>query len=177
VSLCSSPCLFIAPDGERLSPLSDYLMERGTKVYVLGYADGEDREYAFVEVINGAKETEKGFVPRSYLTKNNPLGLDEKNFKLGFLKGDAGIILKNENGEELLITEKTEAKLYKNEDGTYTAVVEKDGALYSSTVNADQISRGETDALRISLIVILSVLVLVIIAGYAFLMFPRKKKQ
>lgn len=174
VSLCSSPCLFIAPDGQRLSPLSDYLMKRGRKVNVLGYADGEDREYAFVEVVNGAVETKKGFVPRSYLTKNNPLEPDD--FKLGFLLGDAGIILKNENGEELAITEKTEAKLCQNKDGTYTAVVEKDGALYSGTVLSDQISRGETDALRIGLIVILSVLALVIIAGYAFLMFPRKKK-
>ena len=177
VSLCSAPSLFIAPDGERLSPLSDHLLNRGSVVNVLGFAEGEDREYALVEVVSGDRINEKGYVPRSYLTKTDPLGVIEQKYQLGYLRGDAGIILKGENGEELKITDKTEAKLYKNEDGTYTAVVEKDGIVYSNTVLYDQISHGETDALRISLIVILSVLALVIVGGYAFLMFPRKKKK
>ena len=177
VSLCSAPCLYPAPKGMRLSTLSDTLLARGTKLKVLGYAEGEDRAYAFVEILDGARGTLQGFVPRSYLTKNNPLGVDEEEYFLGYLKGNAGITLTGPNGEEIQITERTQAKLYKNEDGTYTAVVEIDGVLYSGVVNADDISRGETDALRISLIVILSVLALVIVLGYVFLMFPRNKKK
>ncbi len=177
VSLCSAPCLFPAKDGKRLSPLSDFLLERGTKVGVLGYAEGADRTYAFVEITGEARETVRGFIPRSYLTKTDPLGTADDHYKLGYLRGDAGTILKSENGETLAVTENAEAKLYDNGDGTYTAVVVKDGVVYSGIVTEDAILRGETDALRISLIVILSVLALVIIAGYIFLMFPRKKRK
>ena len=177
VSLCSAPCLYPAPAGERLSTLSDALLNRGAKIRVLGYATGEDRTYAYVEVIDNARTADKGYIPRSYLTKNDPLGVEKDSYILGYLKGDAGIKLVSDDGKELEITEKTQAKLYKNEDGTYTAVVQKDGVVYKGTVNTDDIFRGATDAIRISLIVILSVLALVIIFGYVFLMFPRKKKK
>ena len=177
VSFCSAPCLFPAPAGERLSTLSDTLLARGTKIRVLGYAEGEDRVYAYVEATNEAKSVQRGFVPRSYLTKNDPLGVAQQDYFLGYLKADAGIKLVSADGTELEITEKTQAKLFKNEDGTYTAVVVKDGVTYTGIVTAENISRGETDAMRISLIVILSVLALVIICGYVFLMFPRKKKK
>lgn len=173
VSLCSAPSLFPAPRGERLSPLADTLLKRGDKLQILGYAEGEDRVYAFIENEEGVK----GFVPRSYLSKNNPLGTPTKDYKLGYLKGDAGVVLKSESGEELAITEKTAVRLYANEDGTYTAVMEKDGVSYSAVVASDAVFRGEANAMRISLIVILSVLALVIIACYAFLTFPKHKKK
>lgn len=173
VSLCSAPCLFPAPYGERLSPLADTLLKRGDKLQVLGYAEGEDRVYAFVENEEGVQ----GFVPRSYLSKNNPLGTPTKDYKLGYLKGDAGVVLKSESGEEFAITEKTAVRLYANEDGTYTAILEKDGVTYSGIVASEAVFRGEANAMRISLIVILSVLALVIVACYAFLMFPKHKKK
>lgn len=177
VSLCSAPCLYPAPEGERISTLADTLLKRGAKIKVLGYATGEDRVYAYVEVVDNERDVQKGYIPRSYLTKNDPMGVEQDHYLLGYLKGNAGIKLVSEDGKELEITEKTQAKLYKNEDGTYTAVVKKDGVVYKGTVGADDIFRGVTDSLRISLIVILSVLALVIIFGYVFLMFPRKKKK
>ncbi len=177
VALCSAPCLFPAPEGERLSVLSDTLLVRGTELNVLGYADGEDRVYAFVEIKEEGREAKRGYLPRSYLTKTNPLGTQGKTYTLGHIKGDAGVVLISDSGSELAITEKTAARFYRNEDGTYTAVVVKDGVSYSATISEKAISRGETDALRISLIVILSVLALVIIASYAFLVFPIRKKK
>ena len=174
ISLLTAPCLFPAPKGERISTLSDTLLARGTRIKVLGYAEGEDRAYAFVEVEG---EELKGFIPRSYLTKNDPLGVKQDDYILGYLKGGTGVVLKSANGNEIEITERTRAKLYLNEDGTSTAVVEIDGVTYSGIVKLDDIAHGETDALRISLIVILSVLALVIVFGYIFLMFPRKKKK
>lgn len=177
LSLCSAPCLYPAPKGERLSVLSDTLLKRGDKLRVLGYAAGEDREYAFIEVTDTQRSAVRGFVPRSYLTKNDPLGIPDDNYSLCYLSGNAGIVLKSENGEELAITEDIQVKLYENGDGTYTAVAVKDGVVYTGSVRDEDILRGETNALRISLIVILSVLALVIIAGYVFLMFPRKKKK
>lgn len=177
VSLCSAPCLFPAPEGERLSTLSDTLLKRGARLQVIGYATGEDRAYAFVEVLDGTREAVRGFIPRSYLSSNDPLGIPEKNYKLGYLKGGTDAVLKSESGAQLTILENTQARLYENGDGTYTAVVEKDGIVYTGTVTDEQISYGETDALRISLIVILSVLALVIVTGYVFLMFPRRKKK
>lgn len=174
VSLCSAPCLYPAPANERLSTLSDTLLKRGDKLNVLGYAEGEDRAYAYVEVVSAERDAQRGFVPRSYLTANNPLGIPDDNYTLGYLVD--GAVLKSADGEELTTTEDMQVKLYENGDGTYTAVVEKDGVVYTGTVTADNIMRGELNALRISLIVILSVLALVIVTGYVFLMFPRKKK-
>ena len=176
VSLCSAPCLFPAPKGE-LSALSIERLERGTKLKVLGYAEGEGKPYAFVEVADNTREIKRGYVPRSYLTGSDPNGVKGEDYFLGYLKADAGIKLVSADGKILEITKKTQAKLYKNEDGTYTAVVVQDGVTYTGIVNSEAVARGETDALRISLIVILSVLALVIIAGYVILMFPRKKKK
>ena len=177
ISLLSAPCLFPAPKNELVSTLADIRIPRGTKIKVLGYAEGEDRVYAYVEVVDNAREVQKGYIPRSYLTKNDPSGVAKDSYVLGYLKGDAGIKLVSEDGTELEITERTQAKLYLNEDGTYTAVVVKDNVVYTGIVGADDIFRGTTDAVRISLIVILSVLALVIVFGYVFLMFPRRKKK
>lgn len=175
VSLCFAPCLYPAPAGERLSTLSDALLKRGDKLNVLGYAEGEDRAYAYVEVVSDEKAAKRGYVPRSYLTANDPLGIPDDVYTLGYLA--AGTTLRSAGGNELTATADMQVKLYENADGTYTAVVEKDGVVYTGTVTADDIMRGEPNALRISLIVILSVLALVIVTGYVFLMFPRKKKR
>ena len=69
-----------------------------------------------------------------------------------------------------------QARLTRNEDGTYTAAYEKDGVVYTAIVEEGQIDWGESDALRIALIVILSVLAFVIIGAYVFLL-PWNKKQ
>ncbi len=176
VSLCSAPCLFPTV-GSKLPALAELRLLRGAKVTVLGYAVGVDREYALVNVIANERENLLGYVPVSFLSKTDPLGVAYENYMLGFLKGGNGVILLSEDGTELAITELTQAKIYDNGDGTFTAVVVKDGVAYSNTVQESDISRGETDALRISLIVVLSVLALVIICGYVFLLFPHRKKK
>ena len=62
------------------------------------------------------------------------------------------------------------------QNGTLVARLYKDGAYYYATVTADQIARPASEALRISLIVVLSVAAALIIGGYVFLL-PRKKEK
>ena len=176
VPLSSAPCLFASAKDE-LPALALIRLNRGDKVRVLGTAKGVDKDYALVEVITTARESVTGYVPVYFLSKTDPLGVKRENYKLGYLKGGTGVVLYGENGEELNVEKRMQAKLYDNGDGTYTAVVEKDGVLYTGIVTKNDVSFGETDALRISLIIVLSVLALVIVGGYAFLMFPRKKKR
>ena len=64
-----------------------------------------------------------------------------------------------------------------NDDGTFTAhYTDESGRLYTAVVSAKMIDDGTSDALRISLIIILTVLALVIIGAYFFLL-PRGKKS
>ena len=72
-----------------------------------------------------------------------------------------------------------QVRLYDNGDGTYTARLADDVA-YSAVVTEDMIDKDNAEVLRIALIVILSVLALVIVGVYLFLL-PwekyRKKRK
>ena len=67
------------------------------------------------------------------------------------------------------MTERVQVRLYDNGDGTYTARLFDDPA-YSATVTEDMLNKDNSEVLRIALIVILSVLALVIIGVYIFLL-------
>ncbi len=164
------PCLFHVMTVERLA--------RGTKVSVLSTVAGEDGSYALVEYNEADRAVQRAYVPLSYLTEVNPLGSTQTQFTLGSIKNSKdGVTLTDANGETIVVKERTEAFVYDNGDGTFTVRVMQGGKAYTGVVDGSYIARGETDALRISLIVILSVLAVVIVAAYIYLMFGKKSGE
>ena len=75
----------------------------------------------------------------------------------------------NAAGEECVITERVQVRLYDNGDGTYTARL-SDDVSYSAVISSDMIDDGNAEVIRIALIVILTVLALVILGVYIFLL-------
>ena len=75
----------------------------------------------------------------------------------------------NAAGEERVITERVQVRLYDNGDGTYTARL-SDDVSYSAVISSDMIDDGNAEVIRIALIVILTVLALVILGVYIFLL-------
>ena len=139
--------------------------------------EGEDYGYpfAYVEAETAARETVRGYVPLSFLTAADPNGGESEEFEIVRLKEDVAFM--GENGEEKTLAAGTSVRLYTQEDGSYTArYTDEEGTTYAQTVTEDLIVRGESDALRIALIVILSVLALVIIGAY-FALLPHEKKK
>ncbi len=160
-------------------------LERGACVKVLYTvkAGGEDEtglgyDFAYVEAeTNGpAREAVKGYVPLSFLTDADPHGGEPSVYEIASLKEEA--VFTSAGGEEITLAAGTEVRLYATEEKeAYTArYVDKDGTEYFLTVTESMIYRGESDALRIALIVTLSVLALVIVGAY-FALLPRKKKD
>ncbi len=181
--LSSNVFSYFAPSLE--TALQDVQLLRGASVAVLGYLTAPDREYALIEYQtetkeDGAREIAlmKGYVPKSFLTSVSPLPEETEEYLSVYIKAnEEGIVFLSEDGEQLIVKERTEAKAVKNEDGTYTVTVEKDGKSYVATsVKESQIDWQKSDSLRIALIVILSVLVLLIIGAYLFLL-PRTPKD
>lgn len=152
-------------------------LSRGDRVRVTGYVDAPDYRYAFVTLSeDGNDDGNAGyFIPASFLTQINPVGTENDRYTLGYLK--AGTELAVGDGEILTLSERTEAKLFDNGDGTYTARFTVGETEYAATVAENMIWRGETDALRIALIVILSVLALLIAGIYIWLRSDRKKRE
>ncbi len=169
VSLYYFPCLHAA--------LADSRLTRGTAVHVLGTVSAPEREYALVELVS-ARAATRGYLPVAYLTDVPPLGAEGSSFEQGWLKpSEEGVLFTADDGSTLLVTARTPARLYGEEGGTYTAQIEVDGTVYTAHgLAASAIDRGESDALRISLIVGLTVLGLVIIGAYLCLL-PKKPKN
>ena len=116
-------------------------------------------------------------MPKSYLSDVSPFPAAGDEYFSGHIKADReGIEFLADDGVILLITELTGAKFTEQEDGSFLARIEKDGVVYRAYVTKDQVDFGNSDALRISLIIILTVLALVIIGAYVFLL-PRKTAQ
>lgn len=156
------PALCTDLGGERLS--------RGISVTVHGYVHTVYRDYARISYETEENGTAYGYVPASYLTEVNPLAGSAVNYTAGYVKQhEDGILFTAADGETINVTERTRARLYADGDG-YLARVEKDGKAYFASVTADDVDWGSSDALRISLIIILTVLALVIIGAYVFLM-------
>lgn len=153
-----------------------FALARAQKVTLLGTVTNDDYpafRYALVsfETEEGAKQ---GFVPLTYLTEippSAPVG----EFRVGYIKaGTSGFF--SENGEALTLSERTQAEIAENGNGTYTARIVKDGVVYTArALSSDAIESNVSDAARISTIVILSVLAVIIVGVYVFLL-PRKRK-
>ena len=159
-------------------------LPRGTKVKVL-YAvcpDGDRTQepdlgydFAYVEAETAAREVLRGYVPLSFLTDADPSRGESARFEIVKLKEDVSFT--DENGSGKTLAAGTEVRLYTNEDGSFTArYTDENGKVFSQTLTEEMIDRGESDAFRIALIVILSVLALVIIGAY-FALLPHDKKK
>lgn len=152
------------------SALSDETLPRGTQAEVLGYFTAPDREYALIEYESTARERVRGWVPASYLSSVSTVPASGEDYTLAYLKAsEDGTVFTGEDGSQRTVTERVQVRLYDNGDGTYTARL-ADDMTYSATVTDDMIDRDNAEALRIALIVILSVLALVIVGVYIFLL-------
>ena len=174
VSAYFFPCLHGA--------LTDTRLARGASVRVKGFVTAPEREYALIEYTVQADASRSGeeqgratgFVPSAYLTAVDPVPGDAAVFEPAYLKASAeGTEFVADDGTTVLITEHTRAEFTDNGDGTFTARITVEGKVYRATVTADKIDRGESDAVRIALIVILTALTVGIIGGYIYLL-PRK---
>ena len=164
----SSVSVYYAPCLE--SALAQRQLPRGTQVTLIGTVQTAEFTYALVEFSDDARTTARGYVPASYLT-SIPADLSSgENYTLAYLKSsDEGILFTAADGSELLVTERVQVRLYDNGDGTYTARL-ADDLSYSATITDDMIDDGNAEVIRIVLIVILTVLALVILGVYLYLL-------
>lgn len=167
-TLYNYPCIADAAQGQ---------LARGTRVRVISVVSQDSGElgydFAYVEAETSARESARGYVPLSFLTEADPAGGASEDFEIVKLKEDT--LFGGPNGE-LTLKAGTEVRLYAEEDGILSArYTDANGKLYYQTLTEEMIDRGANDALRIALIVILSVLALVIIGAY-FALLPHEKK-
>ena len=158
--------------------LSERTLSRGTAVHVTGSFSAPDREYALIEYTDEASGTSlRGWVPASYLSDIAPDLSSGEQYTFAYLKSDRdGVIFTTSDGAEQTITERVQVRLYDNGDGTFTARLVSDPA-YSAVVTEDMIDRDNAEVLRLSLIIILTVLALVIVGVYVFLLPWGKYKK
>lgn len=164
----SSVSVYYAPCLE--SALAQRQLPRGTQVTLIGTVQTAEFTYALVEFSDDARTAARGYVPASYLT-SIPADLSSgENYTLAYLKSsDEGILFTAADGSELRVTERVQVRLYDNGDGTYTARL-ADDLSYSATITDDMIDDGNAEVIRIVLIVILTVLALVILGVYLYLL-------
>ena len=162
VSLYYAPCLSGA--------LADIRLSRGDSVSLQGVVRTAELSYAIVEIADGERAAVRGYVPLSYLTPVFTSAGAGGSYTLAYLKSDReGVLFTAADGSEQLVTERVEVRLYENGDGTYTAVLTGDPA-YSAQIDGSMIDEGNAEVIRIALIVILSVLALVILGVYLYLL-------
>ncbi len=173
VDACFAPCLE--------SALSADVLPRGQAVTVKGYFTAPDREYALVEyeqsADGAARATVRGWVPASYLSEVSPSLAAGEQYTFAYLKSnEEGVTFTAADGSEQTVTERVQVQLFDNGDGTYTARLAGDPA-YSAVVTEEMLDRDNAEVLRISLIIILTVLALVILGVYIFLLPWEKYKK
>lgn len=173
VDACFAPCLE--------SALSADVLPRGQAVTVKGYFTSPDREYALVEyeqsADGAARTTVRGWVPASYLSEVSPSLAAGEQYTFAYLKSnEEGVTFTAADGSEQTVTERVQVQLFDNGDGTYTARLAGDPA-YSAVVTEEMLDRDNAEVLRISLIIILTVLALVILGVYIFLLPWEKYKK
>ncbi len=165
VALSYYPCLSEQLTVKRLSRADELTLIATVK------AEGN---FDFAYVSDG--ET-TGYVPLAYLTETPPLSALPDEYTLGYLKASSeGVLFRAESGETLLVTERTQVKIYEGKNGLYFLRFTQDGVEYTAQVTDRMIQSGDPNALRMSLIIVLSVVAVGIVT--AFILFrPRKKKE
>lgn len=167
--LYNYPCFTHARSEEQLA--------RGSKVRVLSAMETDcGYDFVYVEYETMARSIQRGYLPLSFLADIDPSGSELDVYLLGYLKTTDELVFTAENGDTLRLTGGEQIRIYDNGDGTYTARVTKDGTVYSRVLTSDLIDWGESDAWRIALIIGLSVLAVLIIGAYVWLL-PKTKKE
>ncbi len=152
-------------------------LSRAQKVTMLASVkdiDNSSYAYALVQYeIDGTVLT--GYVPLSYLTAAAPLPPAE-TFRLAHLKAsETGVLFTAADGATVTVKERTQ--IYLSEEGDLlTAKITVEGKTYAAQLAKDAVEQPFSDALRISLIVVLCVLAAVIVGAYVFLI-PKKKRS
>lgn len=168
VALSYYPCLS--------EPLSVERLPRAQEVTLLATVtaeDGKGFDFAYVEA-----DGKYGYVPLSYLTESAPVSPPADEYTLGYLKAsDEGVRFLAEDGSaSLLVKERTQVEIYEAHDGLYRIRFRRDGRIYTAQVTEDMLQRGNPDALRTGLIIVLCVVAVGIIVAY-ILFLPRGKKK
>lgn len=169
VSAYFAPCLDAS--------LADAVLERGAKVALLGVVRAPGRDYALVEYEGGGRDSARGYVPLSYLSELAVTPPEGEQYSLGYLRAsDEGTVFRTQTGEERTVYERVQVRLYDNGDGTFTALLADDPS-FGAIVPESAVDDENGEALRIALIVILTVLALVIIGVYLYLLPWEKYKK
>jgi hypothetical protein len=116
-----------------------------------------------------------GFIPLSYLTDVVPEVMWENCFLATLKATQEGILFTAEDGSEITVTEATQVEVIRTEDGLVARIVQE-GKTYQASIAEEDLEAPVSDALRMSLIVILSVLAAIIVGAYVILL-PRKHKR
>ncbi len=166
VGLCYYPCIS--------GPLTVTQLPRASELTLLATVKTEGAfDFAFVR-----SGTALGYVPLAYLTETPPVPELPDEYTLGYLKAsEEGVLFRaGDNGPSLLVTERTQVRIYDSGNGLYFVRFRRDGVEYTAQVPARMIQEGDPGALRMSLIIVLSVVAVGVLA--AFILFrPRKKKE
>lgn len=168
VSLSYYPCLLDALLIERL-PRS----ERVELLAVTGA--GNAFSFGYVQTESGAR----GYVPLGYLSESPPVSPEPEQYTIGYLKAsDEGVTFyrSDDRSQRIVVKERTQVRIYDTHDGLYLVKFTRDGAEYSAQITRDLLESGSTDALRMSVIIILCVVALGICVAYVLIV-PRKKKK
>lgn len=170
VSPCYFPCLIPALRADRLT--------RATQVRMLGTvesSDTSDYTYAFIEYQMEDGKYAGGFIPLSYLTDVVPEVMWENCFLATLKATQEGVLFTAEDESEITVTEATQVEVIRTEDGLVARIVQ-DGKTYQASIAEEALEAPVSDALRMSLIVILCVLAAIIVGAYVILL-PRKHKR
>ena len=165
VALSYYPCLS--------APLTVERLPRASRLDLLATVTTEGNfDFAYVRSGNTV-----GYVPLAYLTEAPPVSVLPEEYTLGYLKAsDEGVLFRAENGATLLVTERTQVKIYEGANGLYFLRFTQEGVEYTAQVTDRMIQTGDPNALRMSLIIVLCVVAVGVLA--AFVLFrPRKKKE
>lgn len=165
IALGYYPCL--------AGPLTVRRLPRASELTLLAIITS-DGQFDFAYVSNGA---ETGFLPLSYLTETPPLPSSPDRFTLGYLKANEdGVLFRSASGQTLLVSDERQVKIYEGQNGLYFVRFEKDGVEYTAQVTGKMLRTGDPDALRMSLIIVLSVVAVGVAVCYV-LFRPKRKKD
>ncbi len=170
ISLFYYPCLTDSLAAESLPRSAET-----TLLGILSDAAG-GMDYGYVEYVSD-KGTIRGYLPLSYLSETIPLSPEDDVYRYGYLKAnDEGIVFRSADGTRVTVSERIRIKIYEEGDGLFRACYTQDGVLYTAQVTAGMLESGSSDALRISIMIILCVIAVGIAAAYVLLV-PRKNKR
>ncbi len=170
IPLSYYPCLAEELTCKTLTRAAQVSLHATVTVSDVGY------DFAYISTeLDG--ETLQGYVPLAYLSECSPVTTPANEFKIGYLKANAsGVIFRSESGERLTITDRTQVKLYEENALSIAAYTDENGVVYTAQVTDDMLESGSSNALRMSLIIVLCVIAVGVATAY-LLFIPKRKKK